>query len=94
MTVVDNYHFHEWVPMNGVGQTLVFALMAVQDIYGPDRVESGLWRCCDEKAREVWIDPSTEAGSACSRLFAGLIRREFGETAFTHSRVSGGKEVA
>lgn len=86
--IVDRYVAAPWVPVEDLEGTMSVALAAAEDLYGSHVMDRDVWRAFDASARSVWIDASREAGSAFSRIFAGLMKRSFGDAAVTLTRRS------
>jgi hypothetical protein len=56
-------------------------------------MDRDVWRAFDAASRSVWIDASREAGSAFSRIFAGFMKRSFGDSAVMLTRRTRDAEV-
>lgn len=80
------YMFHQSVPILGVFALLDEAITNAESIYGTERVRLDA-RFAEDTARGVLvIDATTGVGQTVNQLFVGLVRREFGDAAFTISR--------
>ena len=80
------YTFRQSVPILGALALLDEAITNAESIYGTERVRLDA-RFAEDTARGVLvIDATTEVGQTVNQLFVGLVRREFGDTAFTISR--------
>jgi hypothetical protein len=86
-----HFTFAPAVPEDGVNDTLTLSLMAVETLYGPERVSIE----CDATFAEggnkkVLITGQTEVARALARIFLGYCWREFGQAAVTVRRGEGG----
>ena len=80
------YEFDESVSLFDVLGTLDEAITNAESIHGAERARLDA-RFAEDTARGVLvIDATTEVGQVVNQLFVGLMRRGFGETAFTISR--------
>lgn len=80
------YEFDNSVTFFDVLAALDEAIVHAESIHGAERVRLDA-RFADDPARGAMvIDATTEVGQTLNQLFVGLLRREFGDTAFTISR--------
>ena len=79
---VFKFTFDRDVPMDGVEETLVLALVVVQILHGDARARLGLAHYFDRRKRYCNVDASTAEGQDLSKLLAGLFSREYGPEAF------------
>jgi hypothetical protein len=81
------YAFDARVPAVEIEATLLIAIVATEALHGalPVRLDAG--HVLDPKRRICVIDGTNEVGQDFNRLFAGLIVRQFGESAFVVQRV-------
>ncbi len=82
------FRFHSDVPMADVRTTLLLAQLAAASLHGDDRVRLQAEASIDVKQRLCRIDTSREVGQALSLIFAGYVRREFGEKAVRVERAA------
>lgn len=74
------------VPIDEVEDTLQLAMFAVEGLVGRVRVCAEVDHEMDDLSRVIVIDDGSVAGWLVSRVFAGLLSREFGERSFCLSR--------
>jgi len=80
------YEFDSSVTFFEVLATLDEAIINAESIHGTERVRLDA-RFAEDTARGVLIiDATTEVGQTVNQLFVGLVRREFGDGAFSISR--------
>jgi hypothetical protein len=75
------FTLHEAVSMEEAKGTLALARMAVESLYGRDRVELEAAAHFDDAARQISFEVSRQVGRALALVFAGYARREFGADA-------------
>ncbi len=91
--IIDRYVGAPWVPIEDLQSTMTVALAAAEELFGSHVTDRDVWRSFDAPARSIWIDASTDAGSAFSRIFAGYMKRSYGASAVTLTRRSRDVEV-
>jgi hypothetical protein len=84
---IYRYTFHESVPVAELEDTLVLAVIATESLHGEGQVLLDMVHAFDPRARSCVIDAGTAVGRDFSKLFHGLISREFGRGAFQVERV-------
>jgi hypothetical protein len=86
------------VSMTDVEQTLHLAMIAVEGLAGSAQVRMEACYLIDADRHVITVDGGNRVGRLISRVFAGLLYREFGEDAFRIERGRGGshepKEVS
>jgi hypothetical protein len=86
MNRILQFTFRPGVPIRDVEETLHLATFAVEGLAGRVRVGLDANYLIDEPSRSVLIDEGPFVGWLIARVFAALLDREFGDTAFTVSR--------
>ena len=81
------YEFPAAVPLEEVEASLLLALLATESLHGESQVRLDASHYLDPDRRACVIDAGTPVGRDVNRLFVGFLRREFGEDAFTVTRV-------
>jgi hypothetical protein len=76
------------VPMDEVENTLRLARLAVESLHGEDRVAIETVATIDHASRSCLIDTTVDTGRALAVVFAGYVRREFGNAAVRVQRVT------
>jgi hypothetical protein len=84
---VYRYSFAPLVPFEEVAASLLLAIMGVEGLHGDAQVRLDAGHALDAEKRACVIDACTPVGRDLNRLFVGFLRREFGDDAFTVSRV-------
>jgi hypothetical protein len=84
---IYRYTFHESVPVGELEDTLVLAVIATESLHGEGQVLLDMVYTFDAHTRSCVIDAGTEVGRDFSKLFHGLVSREFGRSAFQVERV-------
>ncbi len=87
MAEVYRYQFSPAVPVEEAQASLLLALLAIEALHGAAAVLLDVAHEFDVHGRTCWIDASTGVGRELSRVYCGLLRREFGEGGFTVERV-------
>ena len=82
------FRFHSDISMADVRTTLLLAQLAAASLHGDDRVRLQAEATLDVKQRLCRSDTSREVGQALALIFAGYIRREFGEKAVRVERAA------
>lgn len=77
------FTFDGTVPIDEVEQTLRLALLAVESLHGEDRVLLETASHVERASRTCVVDTSTDVGRTLALVFAGFVRREFGDEAVT-----------
>lgn len=75
------FAFQNSVSMPEVEATLRLALLAVQSLHGEDRLRMEAHVNIDHARHTCLIDTAPEVGQTLAVIFAGYVRREFGEEA-------------
>jgi hypothetical protein len=70
------------VPVTDLEDTLALAVLACQALHGEAQVRLDAAYEFDGRRRACEVDATTAVGRDLNRLFAGLLAREFGPTAF------------
>lgn len=91
---IMQFQFAASVPMAEVRATLRLARMAVESLYGVDRVRLEAQCSADDINRGVQIGIGGRAGRALALVFAGYVRREFGPDAIDIEHVLAKPELA
>lgn len=82
------YTFNDTVPMDGLEETLLLAIIATEAIHGESQARLDVGHAFDAEKRACVIDADTEAGRDFNRLFVGFVSREFGRGSFQVERVA------
>jgi hypothetical protein len=88
---VYRYAFAPHVPAEEAEATLLLALLGAESLHGEAQVLLDAGYCFDARRRSCVIDAGTAIGRDVNRLFAGFLRREFGDDSFTAERVEAGR---
>ena len=72
--------------------TLHLALLAAEGLFGRARVRLDVRYDVDERRRLIVVDGATEIGAVVTRMFTGLLLREFGDDAFRTHRAERARE--
>ena len=81
------YQFPETAPIEEVEITLLLATFGVESLHGAVQARLDAAHAFDPEKRSCVIDASTPVGRDLNRLFAGFLRREFGDACFTVERL-------
>jgi hypothetical protein len=81
------YHFEPQIDIDEVEQSLLLAILSVEALHGETQTRLDAAHAFDAERRSCVIDAGTDVGRSLNRLFLGYVRREFGEDAFSVSRV-------
>src|SRR5690349_11809430 len=73
--------FDRSVPMAQVSGTFELARLAVESLYGPERLAIEIRAAVNRRRRSVVIGTATSAGRSLGLIFLGFARREFGSDA-------------
>ena len=84
---VRRYAFEDAVPPGEIENTLLLAVLAAEGLHGQSRVRLEAAYSFDAEKRACVIDAASEVGWDICRMFTGFAIREFGESAFSVSRV-------
>jgi len=82
------YHFPEAAPMEEIELTFLLAAFGVESLHGEVQTRLHAGHALDCEQRTCVIDASTPVGRDLNRLFAGFLRREFGDGCFTVERLA------
>ena len=88
MSTYINFIFDAAVAMAEVAGTLRLAQVAVESIHGEDRVRLETSATVDAHLRCCTIDTSMDLGRILAVVFAGFVRREFGDDVVRVQRIS------
>ena len=75
------FRFKRPVAMREVEATLLLSRLAVASLHGDDRVRLQAQMKVDRAGRTCEIDTSSPVGQDLALIFAGFVRREFGDGA-------------
>jgi hypothetical protein len=75
------FRFRRSVAMRDVEATLLLSQLAVASLHGDDRVRLQAQMHVNRAGRTCEIDTSSPVGQDLALIFAGYVRREFGEEA-------------
>lgn len=84
---IYRYSFRQGVPPEEVRYSLLLAALAAEGVHGQSEVRLDAGYHMDEEQRACVVDATTPVGRTISRIFTGLLTREFGEGAFSVERV-------
>lgn len=84
--ILVQFVFDKTASMEEVEGTLHLARLAVESLHGEDRVRLDAKFTIDRTAHTCVIDAACEIGRALALIFAGYVRREFGEGAVRMER--------
>lgn len=87
-TSVFRFSFASHVLLSDAEASLLLAAVAAEGLFGETAVRIDFDYFADAPRRALLIDASTTVGVAIVRMFARLLTREFGGTAFDVRRVS------
>jgi len=76
-----HFTFGRRIPIREIKGTLHLARLATESLHGIERVRLEASYGIDGSTRVVEIDRSTEVGRTLAIIFAGYVRREFGDGA-------------
>jgi hypothetical protein len=82
------YRFAPGVPAEEIEVSLLMAVLAAESLHGETQVQLDSGHAFDPEQRTCVIDAGTSVGRDLNRLFAGFVRREFGEDAIRVERVA------
>jgi hypothetical protein len=85
---VYRYRFEPLVEMADIEASIVLAVFAAESLHGETQVRLDAAHFLDAERRALVIDAATPVGRDLNRLFAGFLRREYGEESFTVQRIS------
>jgi hypothetical protein len=86
---IYRYRFPEAAPMEEIEITFLMAVFGVESLHGEVQTCLDAEHLLDLEKRTCVIDASTPVGCDLNKLFAGYLRREFGEDAFSVERLDG-----
>jgi hypothetical protein len=81
------FTFSPAVVIEEVQGTLALAVMALESLYGPDRVVLDATYRLDPQTRTLDVDRANDVGATFALILLGFLRREFGPDAFRMRRV-------
>ena len=79
---VFRFSFDQHVPIEDAEMTLHLAMLAAEGLFGKPRVAMEFRYEIQPFDNVIDIDGESEVGVAVARIFAGLLLREFGDSAF------------
>ena len=79
--------FEPDVPMDAVEDSVAIAWFAAEGIHGAARVRNHAAFLVHRRRRTCLVEASTKVGRTIAKVFAGLLRREFGEDGFRVERI-------
>jgi hypothetical protein len=83
---VYRYRFEPFVEAADVEASLLLAIWGCEALHGESQTRLDAAHFFDADGRACVIDATTPVGRDLNRLFAGFLRREYGEDAFTVKR--------
>ena len=84
---IRRYAFEDAVPPAEIESTLLLAVLAAEGLHGQSRVRLDAAYSFDAEKHACVIDATSDVGRDICRVFTGFALREFGESAFSVSRV-------
>lgn len=79
--------FNASTAMSNVESVVALALMTIEDLHGEIAARLDIGYTFDADKRQCVIDARTPAGRNLSRILVGMLKREFGDTAFHVERL-------
>jgi hypothetical protein len=76
---IYRFRFEPKVPMDAVEASILLSVFAAEGLHGPARVRMDGSFLLAEKRRVCVVDATTQVGRTISKVFTGLLLREFGE---------------
>lgn len=76
------FTFSDTVPMAGVDETLLMAVVAAEGIHGRARVRLDVKFATNAEGRTCTVSADSEAGQSVAKIFAELLVLEIGDGAF------------
>lgn len=83
------YRFNQELPLQEVEDSLLLAVLAVENLYGRSLVRLDAAFLLDRQERTCELEAGTEVGRAIARIFTGFLSQQFGEQSFRIERVGG-----
>ncbi len=87
MSDIFRYEFQPHLDSIEIESAILLSILATEDLHGETQTLLEVAHYLDAESLTCVVDASTEAGRDFNRLFAGLIRREFGEESFQVERL-------
>jgi hypothetical protein len=87
MDAVYRFEFDQDIPIKEIEDTLFWAVLNAESIFGKSKVRLDGSFYFDRSKRICVIDKTTEVGQHIAQIFTSLISRSFGETAFRVNRL-------
>jgi hypothetical protein len=84
---VYRFEFSPIIPLQEAEMTLQVAMFAAEGLLGESRIRLDFTFFVDKPRSAIYVDGTTMVGDAITRLFLGLLLREFGEALFSVCRV-------
>lgn len=94
MDAVYRFEFKDGVPVKEIEETLCWAVLNAESIYGKPKVRLDGSFHFDKEKRVCVIDKTTEVGQHIAQIFTSCISRAFGEEAFKVARLRKKKQFA
>jgi hypothetical protein len=94
MDAVYRFEFKDGVPAKEIEETLCWAVLNAESIYGKPKVRLDGSFNFDKEKRICVIDKTTEVGQCIAQIFTDCLSRAFGEEAFTVTRLRKKKNFA
>lgn len=94
MDAVYRFEFKDEVPVKEIEETLCWAVLNAESIYGKPKVRLDGSFNFDKEKRICVIDKTTEVGQCIAQIFTDCISRAFGEAAFKVARLRKKKHFA
>jgi len=91
-TAIYRFEFDRKVPLEDAEMSLHLAMIVAEGLFGRARVRLDVRYDVDERRRLIVVDGATEIGAVVTRMFTGLLLREFGEDAFRTRRAERARE--
>lgn len=87
MSDVYRYEFLNHIEPVEIEAAILLSILAAEDLHGQTQTLLGVAYYFDADDRTCVVDATSEAGRDFNRLFAGFVRREFGEASFRVDRI-------
>ena len=87
MEAIYKFIFSETVPFKEIQETLFWAILNAESIFGKPKVRLDSWYRFDEEKNVCEIDKTTEVGQHIAQIFTSCMSRSFGDKAFTVERL-------
>jgi hypothetical protein len=87
MEAIYRFMFDDSVPVKEIQETLFWAILNAESIFGKAKVRLDSWYEFDSEKKTCDIDKTTEVGQHIAQIFTSCISRSFGDKAFTVERL-------